>query len=64
MAKQEILIPQKYNIYMQDLGKEYLEIKYLGFVNTIGEARGMIKVFRETFLREGLNATVFFQLAE
>jgi hypothetical protein len=59
--KNEVLIPHKYNVYMQDLETEHLELKLLGFVRTIGEARTMVSAFRESFAREGKNATVFFQ---
>lgn len=58
----EILVPEKYNIYMQDLSKQYLELKLLGYVNSLSEARGMVRVFRETFTNLNMNnATVFFE---
>lgn len=64
MANKEILIPHRYNVYMQDLEKGHLELQLLGFVSTIDEAKTMVSIFREAFAKENKQATVFFQHAE
>jgi hypothetical protein len=64
MNKKEILIPHRYNVYMQDLEKGHLELELLGFVKTINEAKTMVSVFREVLSKENKSATVFLQHVE
>lgn len=44
----KLSIPEQYIIYQQDLSKDYLELKIMGTVKSIEEARTMCKVFNET----------------
>ena len=48
MESKEVLIPTKYELFMQDLSNDYLELKYLGYVRTFSEAKNMCKIFRDT----------------
>lgn len=64
MDKEEVLIPHRYNVYMQDLGKDHIELKLLGFVKTINEARAMVAIFREALSKENKSATIVFQHVE
>lgn len=62
MAHDEVLIPTRYNVYMQDLSSDYLRLELLGYVNTITEARTMVHAFRESFEKLNiLDSIVFFQ---
>ncbi len=62
---EEILVPKRYNVYMQDLSSDYLELKLLGYVRTISEARTMVIAFKESFEKLNMsNTTVFFQHAK
>ena len=40
-------IPEEYVIYQQDLSKDYLQLRIMGVVRTISEARTMCKVFSD-----------------
>ena len=65
----EVAIPLYYEIYQQDLISDYIDLKLLGTVRTIEEARACCKLFREAIetahardlpdLRS--RATVFFR---
>ena len=55
----QILVPKKYELYMQDLSKDFLELTFLGYVRTLSEAKNMCKVFKEVLLNS--NKTVFFR---
>jgi len=43
----EISVPEEYTIYQQDLSQTHLQLKIMGTVKTIEEARNMCKVFNE-----------------
>jgi len=57
----DIAIPEKYEIYMQDLSKQYIDLKPMGFVKTIEEAQTMCKVFAEcdAETKKGLHTYLF-----
>lgn len=40
-----ISVPEEYTIYQQDLSQTHLQLKIMGTVKTIEEARNMCKVF-------------------
>lgn len=40
-------IPTRYEIYLQDLSKPYIDLTPVGYVHTIEEARTMCKALRE-----------------
>ena len=42
-----LAIPKRYNIYLQDLTKDYIKLVFMGFVNSISEARTMCKALKE-----------------
>lgn len=44
---ERVAIPEIYEIYQQDLTKDYLSLIPMGFVRTIEEARAMCKVFSD-----------------
>lgn len=48
MENEEVSIPEEYIIYQQDLSKDYLQLKIMGVVRSIDEARTMCKVFSDT----------------
>jgi len=62
--REDIIIPERYDIYRQDLSKDYLELQYMGFVHTIAEARTMCKSFCEAD-KEAMSgkATYIFKLS-
>ena len=43
----KVAIPERYDIFMQDLTKPYIELKFMGYVKTIQEAVTMCKVLKE-----------------
>ena len=43
----QVAIPLYYEIYLQDLKHEYIDLTLLGIANTIEEARNCCKLFRE-----------------
>ena len=43
----QVAIPLYYEIYLQDLVSEYINLELLGTARTIGEARTCCKLFRE-----------------
>ncbi len=59
--KNQLFIPHRFEIIMQNLEKNYLELETLGYVNTIEQARTMVTIFREAFAKENKKATVFFK---
>lgn len=48
MENEEVSIPEEYIIYQQDLSKDCLQLKIMGVVRSIDEARTMCKVFSDT----------------
>lgn len=64
MNQSGVLVPTRYNIFLQKLDKDHIELEFLGFVNTISEARTMVKIFREVIFEQSLNATVVFEHAK
>lgn len=42
-----VAIPTRYDIFLQDLTSPYIDLTYLGYVRTIEEAKAMCKAFRE-----------------
>lgn len=43
----QVAVPLYYEIYMQDLISEYIDLKPIGMARTIDEARMCCKLFRE-----------------
>lgn len=41
----KLAIPERYDIWQQDLTKSYLCLTFMGFVRTQSEARNMLQVF-------------------
>lgn len=61
MEEKELLVPEQYEIFMQDLSKPHIELTLLGTVRNIDEARAMTKMFREAFAKTNKDATVVFR---
>ena len=47
MSNTKLAIPLYYEIYMQDLAHEYIDLKPLGIARTVEEARTCCNLFRE-----------------
>ena len=61
MAKQ-VAIPERFDIWQQDLSKKYLSLKFMGFVHTQVEAKEMLKAFNlcdKQAVKCGLHAYFF-----
>ena len=43
--KNKLAIPERYEVWQQDLTKDYLCLTPMGYVRTQSEARNMLKVF-------------------
>lgn len=69
MNNSKLAIPLYYEIYLQDLAHDYIDLKLLGIARTIEEARTCCNLFREaigTSHSRGLEnlssrCTVFFK---
>lgn len=57
----ELAIPEEFDIYQQDLTKDYLQLRFMGKVYSIQEARAMCKVFQEQdkLAQDGHHSYVF-----
>lgn len=51
-TQKKIAIPERFDIFQQDLTKNYLSLQYFGFVLSITEARTMCRVLNETDIQE------------
>lgn len=47
MSNTKIAVPLYYEIYLQDLVHEYIDLKLLGIARTVEEARTCCNLFRE-----------------
>lgn len=57
-----IAIPERYDIFMQDLSKPYIELKFMGYVRNIQEAVTMCKALKEVdkdMVERGLHTYLF-----
>ena len=69
--KSQVAIPIRYEIYLQDLSKDYQDLTLLGHADTIEQARTCCRLLKESLLTaksRGLtdgrnydNCTVFFR---
>ena len=58
----ELAIPTRYDIYMQDLTSPYINLVFMGYVRTIGEAITMCKALKEAdrdFVERGIHTYIF-----
>ena len=50
MKENNVAIPLKYEIYLQDLSHDYQDLTLLGHARTIEEARTCCRLFKEALL--------------
>ena len=58
----KVAIPERFDIWQQDLSKPYIALQYLGFVKTQAEAKEMLKAFAlcdKSAVESGLRAYFF-----